>query len=87
MLVAARAERLPRAGVDHRRRALGAGPAERPHERATAADERHAKFADERSDFLAFLKLWKVFDGKLEKTCRENFLSSRAAGVRDITPA
>jgi ATP-dependent helicase HrpA len=50
-------------------------PRERPLERATAADERHAKFADERSDFLAFLKLWKLFDGKLEKACRENFLS------------
>src|SRR5207237_10102787 len=50
-------------------------PRERPLERTAAADERHAKFADERSDFLAFLKLWKVFDGKLEKACRENFLS------------
>jgi len=55
-------------------------PRERPLERATAADERHAKFADERSDFLAFLKLWKVFDGKLEGACRENFLSVRACG-------
>src|SRR5216684_497048 len=60
-------------------------PRERPHERAAAADERHAKFADERSDFLAFLKLWKVFDGKLEKTCRENFLSvPRMREWRDI---
>src|SRR5439155_25569204 len=50
-------------------------PRERPLERAAAADERHAKFADERSDFLAYLKLWKLFDGKLEKACRENFLS------------
>ncbi len=60
-------------------------PRERPHERATAADERHAKFADERSDFLAFLKLWRVFDGKLEKTCRGNFLSvPRMREWRDI---
>ncbi len=50
-------------------------PRERPLERAAAADERHARFADERSDFLALLKLWKLFDGKLEKACRENFLS------------
>ena len=60
-------------------------PRERPLERATAADERHAKFADERSDFLAFLKLWKLFDGKLEKACRENFLSvPRMREWRDI---
>jgi ATP-dependent helicase HrpA len=32
-------------------------PRERPLEKAAAADERHAKFADERSDFLAYLKL------------------------------
>ena len=60
-------------------------PRERPLERATAADERHAKFADERSDFLAFLKLRKLFDGKLEKACRENFLSvPRMREWRDI---
>ena len=60
-------------------------PRERPLERAAAADERHAKFADERSDFLALLKLWKVFDGKLEKACRENFLSvPRMREWRDI---
>ena len=60
-------------------------PRERPLERAAAADERHAKFADERSDFLAFLKLWKLFEGKLEKSCRENFLSiPRMREWRDI---
>ncbi|MEW6689057.1 MAG: ATP-dependent RNA helicase HrpA, partial [Pseudomonadota bacterium] len=32
----------------------------RPLERAQAADERHARFADERSDVLALLKLWKA---------------------------
>jgi ATP-dependent helicase HrpA len=60
-------------------------PRQRPLERAAAAEERHAKFADERSDFLAFLKLWKVFDGQLEKACRENFLSvPRMREWRDI---
>src|SRR2546427_2700097 len=60
-------------------------PRARPLERTTAADERHAKFADERSDFLAYLKLWKLFDGKLEKACRENFLSvPRMREWRDI---
>jgi ATP-dependent helicase HrpA len=60
-------------------------PRERPMERAAAADERHARFADERSDFLGFLKLWRLFDGKLEKSCRENFLSiPRMREWRDI---
>jgi ATP-dependent helicase HrpA len=60
-------------------------PRERPMEKAAAADERHAKYGDEKSDFLAFLKLWKVFDGPLEKTCRENFLSiPRMREWRDI---
>ncbi|HXM82290.1 MAG TPA: ATP-dependent RNA helicase HrpA [Burkholderiales bacterium] len=60
-------------------------PRQRPLEHAAAADERHARFADERSDFLAYLKLWKVFDAKLEKVCRENFLSvPRMREWRDI---
>jgi len=51
-------------------------PRERPLERQAAADERHARFADERSDFLAFLKLWKVQEMPgLRRFCRENFLS------------
>ena len=54
MLVAARDGALPRAGADHRRGALGAGPARAGRSTsAAAADERHAQFADERSDFLA----------------------------------
>jgi ATP-dependent helicase HrpA len=60
-------------------------PRQRPLERAAAADEKHARFADERSDFLAFLKLWQLFDGKLEKACRENFLSiPRMREWRDV---
>jgi ATP-dependent helicase HrpA len=61
-------------------------PRERPLEKAAAADERHAKFADERSDFLAFLKLWKAFgQGASRKQCRENFLSyARMREWRDI---
>src|SRR3954468_12795079 len=55
MLVAARAERCVR-----QVRILAAAlsvqdPRERPLDKAGAADERHARFADERSDFLAFL--------------------------------
>ncbi len=60
-------------------------PRERPLERAAAADECHARFADERSDFLSFLKLWRLFEGKLEKACRENFLSiPRMREWRDV---
>ena len=61
-------------------------PRDRPLEKAAAADERHAKFADERSDFLACLKLWKEFgQGASRKQCRENFLSyARMREWRDI---
>jgi ATP-dependent helicase HrpA len=61
-------------------------PRDRPLDRAAAADERHAKFADERSDFLAYLKLWKEFgQGASRKQCRDNFLSyARLREWRDI---
>jgi len=69
-------------------------PRERPMERAAAADERHARFADERSDFLAYLKLWNFFEAELEhkksgrklaQSCRDNFLSvGRLREWRDI---
>jgi ATP-dependent helicase HrpA len=42
-------------------------PRERPAEQRQAADERHARFADEHSDFLAYLNLW----GYLEERQRE----------------
>jgi len=51
-------------------------PRERPLDKQAAADERHARFADERSDFLAALKLWKLQGEQgLRRLCRENFLS------------
>jgi ATP-dependent helicase HrpA len=60
-------------------------PRERPMEKAAAADERHAKYADERSDFLAYLKLWKAFEGPMERTARQDFLSiPRMREWRDI---
>jgi len=69
-------------------------PRERPLERAAAADQRHARFADERSDFLALLKLWIFFgealahkksNRKLAQLCRENFLSiARMREWRDL---
>jgi ATP-dependent helicase HrpA len=65
-------------------------PRDRPLEKAAAADERHAKFADQRSDFLGVLKLWNAFGGGAaslpsRKLCRDNFLSyARMREWRDI---
>jgi len=61
-------------------------PRQRPLERAQAADERHARFADEQSDFLAFLKLWRLQEESgLRRICRENFLSyPRMREWRDV---
>jgi ATP-dependent helicase HrpA len=61
-------------------------PRERPLERAAAADERHARFADEQSDFLSLLKLWKLQEEPgLRRLCRENFLSyPRMREWRDV---
>ncbi len=54
--------------------------------RQAAADERHARFADERSDFLALLKLWKLHaEAGLRRLCRDNFLSyPRMREWRDV---
>ena len=60
-------------------------PRERPLDKAAAADERHARFAHERSDFLALLKLAQLFGQKMERACRENFLSvPRMREWRDV---
>jgi len=61
-------------------------PRDRPMDKAAAADQQHAKFADERSDFLGFLKLWHAFpDGPSRKQAREHFLSyPRMREWRDI---
>ncbi|MBE0619773.1 MAG: ATP-dependent RNA helicase HrpA [Burkholderiales bacterium] len=69
-------------------------PRERPMERAGAADTAQAKFDDEKSDFLAYLKLWKFYqealahkksNRKLAELCRDNFLSyNRMREWRDI---
>jgi hypothetical protein len=48
-----------------------------------AADEAHAKFKDENSDFVAFLNLWNWYEEKrhhlstnqLRKACKQSFLS------------
>ena len=85
MLVAARGERCL-AQVRVIAAALSVqDPRVRPADKASVADERHVQFDDERSDFLSRLKLWKLFDGKWEKGCRENFLSvPRMREWRDV---
>jgi ATP-dependent RNA helicase HrpA len=60
-------------------------PRVRPMDNPAPADERHKRFADERSDFLAYLKLWQLFEGRWEKACRENSLSvPRMREWRDV---
>ena len=59
-------------------------PRDRPAERREAADAAHQRFNDERSDFLAYLKLWAWFKKGVQhkksnkqwaNECRTNFLS------------
>ena len=58
-------------------------PRERPADKAAHADQKHARFKDEQSDFLALLKLWRDFEeqkqhlsrAKLRQYCRDHFLS------------
>ncbi len=61
-------------------------PRERPLAKQGAADERHARFADERSDFLALLKLWQLqTEQGLRRICRDSFLSyPRMREWRDV---
>ncbi|UUY02701.1 ATP-dependent RNA helicase HrpA [Svornostia abyssi] len=57
-------------------------PRERPSEHRQAADEQHARFADERSDFLAYLNLWayireqqRALSGSaFRRRCRKEYL-------------
>ena len=59
-------------------------PRDRPAERREAADAAHQRFNDERSDFLAYIKLWAWFQDAIKhkksnklwaNECREKFLS------------
>ncbi|GAB4467607.1 MAG: ATP-dependent RNA helicase HrpA [Burkholderiaceae bacterium] len=61
-------------------------PRERPLEAQAAADAAHKKFADDKSDFLSFVKLWnfvaeriehKKSNRKLTDELKSNFLSPR----------
>jgi ATP-dependent helicase HrpA len=58
-------------------------PRERPSDRQQAADEKHARFADPDSDFLAFLNLWRYLreqqkalsSSQFRRLCRAEFLN------------
>ncbi|WP_428939580.1 ATP-dependent RNA helicase HrpA [Fontivita pretiosa] len=58
-------------------------PRERPMDKQGQADSAHARFRDESSDFLGFLKLWDWFGenerhlsgSRLRKLCKESFVS------------
>ncbi len=61
-------------------------PRDRPLEQAAAADQAHLQFADERSEFLSFVKLWNWYQDalqhkhsnrQLETLCKSKFLSPR----------
>ena len=69
-------------------------PRDRPMEHQQAADEAHKKFADEKSEFLSYLKIWRWFESaiehkktnrQLQDNCRANFLSQmRLREWRDV---
>ncbi|MDB5746156.1 MAG: hrpA, partial [Massilia sp.] len=69
-------------------------PRDRPMEYQQQADEKHKKFADEKSEFLSFLKIWHWFEDAiahkktnrlLQENCRANFLSQvRLREWRDV---
>ena len=57
-------------------------PRERPAEREAAAQQKHARFADEHSDFVSYLNLWRYLGeqrkersgSSFRRMCREEFL-------------
>ncbi|MFI1337119.1 ATP-dependent RNA helicase HrpA [Streptomyces sp. NPDC020845] len=58
-------------------------PRERPADKQQQADQQHARFKDESSDFLAFLNLWKYIrerqkelsSSAFRRMCRQEFLN------------
>ncbi|MDB5761493.1 MAG: hrpA [Herminiimonas sp.] len=69
-------------------------PRDRPMDAQGAADNAHKKFADEKSEFQSYLKIWKWFEEaiehkktnrQLQENCRANFLSQlRLREWRDV---
>ncbi|MEX4512274.1 ATP-dependent RNA helicase HrpA [Haemophilus influenzae] len=58
-------------------------PRERPQEKQQASDEKHRRFADKKSDFLAFLNLWYYLQeqqkalskNQFRRQCQKDFLN------------
>ncbi|MGH8808193.1 MAG: ATP-dependent RNA helicase HrpA, partial [Noviherbaspirillum sp.] len=69
-------------------------PRDRPMDAQDAADNAHKKFADDKSEFTSYLKIWKWFEDAVEHkksnkqlmdNCRANFLSQlRLREWRDV---
>ena len=63
-------------------------PRERPAEAVQAADEAHKPFADERSDFIGWIKLWdwiqSLANGSLSQRKREQVLRSKFLNPRRV---
>ncbi len=68
-------------------------PRERPADKQQAADEKHRRFWDARSDFLAWLNLWNYYEeqrqelsqNQLRKLCQREFLAfMRMREWRDV---
>ncbi|MCK3657537.1 ATP-dependent RNA helicase HrpA [Pasteurellaceae bacterium Pebbles2] len=58
-------------------------PRERPQEKQQSADDKHRRFADKKSDFLAFLNLWnyvqtqqkELSKNQFRRLCQKDFLN------------
>ena len=55
-------------------------PRERPAEKQQAADEKHRRFADKESDFIAFVNLWNY----LQEQQKRSPATRSAASARSI---
>ena len=75
---------VPGRDADHRLGPVGAGSARPSHAGARGGRAAHAKFADDKSEFISFLKLWRWYgeqvqhkgsQRKLVALLRQNFLS------------
>jgi ATP-dependent helicase HrpA len=68
-------------------------PRERPAEKRQQADQKHAEFRDEESDFISLLNVWNSFEenrqalsgNQLKQYCKKNFLNyMRMREWRDV---
>lgn len=48
-------------------------PRERPQDKQQSAEDKHRRFADKKSDFLAFLNLWKYLQQKQKQETKNQF--------------